>query len=82
MLHAKDGGKMLTERENVYWLAPEVIKADEYSKASDVWSLGCCIIEMLTTKPPWTEHGPNNEKVRKVIEQTRKPPKYPQGLSD
>lgn len=41
-----------TEGEDIrgspYWMAPEVVKGEGAGKPSDVWSLGCCIIEMLT----------------------------------
>lgn len=36
-----------------YWMAPEIVKGQGGGKPSDVWSLGCCIIEMVTGKPPW-----------------------------
>lgn len=31
-----------------YWMAPEVVKGLGAAKYSDVWSLGCCVYEMLT----------------------------------
>lgn len=35
------------------WMAPEVIELHGASTASDIWSLGCTIIELLTGKPPY-----------------------------
>ena len=35
------------------WLAPEIISLRGTSKASDIWAVGCCILEMLTGLPPY-----------------------------
>lgn len=37
------------------WMAPEVIKLSGASPASDIWSLGCTIIELITGKPPYSD---------------------------
>eukprot|EP00930_Biecheleria_cincta_P001375 TRINITY_DN102516_c0_g1_i1.p1 TRINITY_DN102516_c0_g1~~TRINITY_DN102516_c0_g1_i1.p1 ORF type:complete len:629 (+),score=75.76 TRINITY_DN102516_c0_g1_i1:87-1889(+) len=40
-------------RGSIPWMAPEVITQSGYGRRSDVWSLGCVIIEMATAKSPW-----------------------------
>jgi serine/threonine protein kinase len=39
-----------------YWMAPEVVQAAGTTSASDIWSLGCTVIELLTGHPPYWEH--------------------------
>ncbi|TQD92135.1 hypothetical protein C1H46_022292 [Malus baccata] len=38
-------------------MAPEVINGEYQGPESDVWSLGCTIIEMATGKPAWEDRG-------------------------
>lgn len=35
------------------WMAPEMLSQQQSGKKSDIWSLGCLVIEMLTAAPPW-----------------------------
>ena len=37
------------------WMAPEVIELKGASEKSDIWSLGCTVIELLTGRPPYSE---------------------------
>ena len=39
-------------------MAPEVIKLQGATTASDIWSLGCTIIELLTGNPPFGDLAP------------------------
>ncbi|KAK5702137.1 Protein kinase of the Mitotic Exit Network, partial [Elasticomyces elasticus] len=41
-----------------YWMAPEVIELSGASTASDIWSLGCTVIELLDGKPPYSNFAP------------------------
>ena len=34
-------------------MAPEVVKQNTYTDKGDIWSLGCCVVEMFTGVHPW-----------------------------
>ncbi|TDL16904.1 Pkinase-domain-containing protein [Rickenella mellea] len=36
-----------------YWMAPEVIEQSGATTASDIWSVGCVVIELLEGEPPY-----------------------------
>ncbi|KAJ8771473.1 hypothetical protein K2173_026650 [Erythroxylum novogranatense] len=47
----------LSFKGSPYWTAPEVIKnSNGCNLAVDIWSLGCTVLEMATTKPPWSQY--------------------------
>ncbi|XVF12526.1 hypothetical protein REPUB_Repub08aG0126000 [Reevesia pubescens] len=47
----------LSFKGSPYWLAPEVIRnSSGCNLAVDIWSLGCTVLEMATTKPPWSQY--------------------------
>ncbi|KAI9850157.1 MAG: hypothetical protein M1838_006044 [Thelocarpon superellum] len=41
-----------------YWMAPEVIELSGATTASDIWSVGCTVIELLEGKPPYHKLQP------------------------
>ncbi|KAM0908200.1 hypothetical protein ACQ4PT_015608 [Festuca glaucescens] len=61
-----------------YWMAPEVIEMSGVCAASDIWSVGCTVIELLTCSPPYYELQPMPALFR--IVQDVHPP-IPEGFS-
>lgn len=61
-----------------YWMAPEVIELTGATTASDIWSLGCTVIELLDGKPPYHTLPPMPALFRIVNDDH---PPLPQGAS-
>jgi serine/threonine protein kinase len=60
-------------------VAPEVIELKGASVKSDIWSLGCTIIELCTGKPPYSDLLPMTALFRIVEDEY---PPLPDGLSE
>ncbi|KMU72375.1 serine/threonine-protein kinase 3 [Coccidioides immitis RMSCC 3703] len=61
-----------------YWMAPEVIELSGATTASDIWSLGSTVIELLEGKPPYYKFQPMQALFRIVNDDH---PPLPQGAS-
>ncbi|GAA5904546.1 serine/threonine-protein kinase [Sporobolomyces salmoneus] len=61
-----------------YWMAPEVVDQTGATTASDIWSLGALVIELLTGKPPYHFLDPMPALFRIVNDDC---PPIPQGAS-
>ncbi|KAJ8526310.1 hypothetical protein K7X08_028787 [Anisodus acutangulus] len=55
--HITSCSSVLSFKGSPYWMAPEVVmNTSGYGLAVDIWSLGCTILEMATSKPPWSQY--------------------------
>lgn len=51
-------------------MAPEVFMKSEsggHGRAADIWSVGCCIIEMASGRRPWSDYDSNYQIMFKVL---------------
>uniref|UniRef100_A0A0D9ZRX4 non-specific serine/threonine protein kinase n=1 Tax=Oryza glumipatula TaxID=40148 RepID=A0A0D9ZRX4_9ORYZ len=56
-----------------YWMAPEVIEMSGVCAASDIWSVGCTVIELLTCAPPYYDLQPMPALFRIVQDSIQRP---------
>lgn len=55
---SKTGGNDNEVVGSPYWMAPEVIEQSGASTASDIWSVGCVVMELLEGRPPYGDLAP------------------------
>ncbi|CAM9816703.1 unnamed protein product, partial [Chrysoparadoxa australica] len=51
----KPGGELTSIRGTPFWMAPEVVRQEGSGPLSDVWSVGCTVVELVSGKPPFSE---------------------------
>ncbi|GAU31712.1 hypothetical protein TSUD_215130 [Trifolium subterraneum] len=73
------GGECEVPRGSPMWMAPEVIRREYQGPESDVWSLGCTLIEILTGNSPWEDRGIDT---LSRIGFSDELPEFPSGLSE
>ncbi|KAH9852020.1 Pkinase-domain-containing protein [Lenzites betulinus] len=55
------------------WMAPEVIELKGASTKSDIWSLGCTVVELLTGRPPYADIANSMSVMFRIVEDERPP---------
>jgi len=59
------------EKKDIYgvlpYVAPELLKEKEYSKASDIYGFGIIMIEILSEEPPYNDQAHGAELAIKFI---------------
>jgi len=63
------------------FMSPEVILEQRYSKKSDIWSVGCTILQMASGNPPFSEFS-NHIAALFHITASTDPPPVPDDLSE
>ncbi|KAL3633131.1 hypothetical protein CASFOL_026115 [Castilleja foliolosa] len=83
---AKRQKKSRKRKLEPYWrgtpmyLSPEAVIDNEQEAPSDVWAVGCIVLEMLTGKPVWDEE--NAEGILAKIGAINQTPKIPDEISE
>lgn len=62
-----------------YWMAPEVVELKTVTASSDIWSVGCLAIELLTGYPPYFDLQPLSA-LYNIVQDSHPP--LPNGASD
>ena len=77
--------KLLLVRKGVKkpfnYLAPEILLYEAKSLKSDIWSLGCLIIELISNKPAWGSESTNIKYIMDALRKKQRP-RYPENISD
>ena len=63
------------------WIAPETVRLNKSTRFSDIWSIGCTVLEMFNGFPPWSEHK-NQLEVLSCIYKCKEPPPIPEEASE
>jgi len=69
----------------ILWMAPEVLQSQgkKCSLKSDVWSVGCCLVETATARQPWSEKDIDNVfHAWRTIVMSQETPALPDGLPE
>ena len=65
-----------------FWMAPEALQGVEQSFASDIWSLGCTVVEMCQGCPPWVDLPLSFATIIRKIACSDEDPPLPEDLSE
>ncbi|KAL0740649.1 hypothetical protein Bca4012_082162 [Brassica carinata] len=64
------------------FMAPEVARGEKQGSESDIWAVGCTVIEMATGSPPWTEAREDPVSVLYRVGYSGETPELPYSLTE
>uniref|UniRef100_A0A1I8FX53 ANK_REP_REGION domain-containing protein n=1 Tax=Macrostomum lignano TaxID=282301 RepID=A0A1I8FX53_9PLAT len=79
-LSGKRAQQQMSLEGTPYWMAPEVVLEAGHGAKSDCWSVGCTLLEMATTRPPFADMPPMAA-IFAIGNGEPKPPTLPQEFS-
>lgn len=74
-------GHQMSMKGTPFFMAPEVVLQQDVGRQSDLWSVGCCVVEMGTSKPPFSGQFSNVAALLFHIARNVTPPVLPESLS-
>lgn len=63
------------------FMAPEMLLKRKCGRRVDVWSLGCAVLEMVTTRPPWADAFKHPVEIIAHFSENPGPPPLPENLA-
>jgi hypothetical protein len=62
------------------YIAPEILKREKVGRQSDIWSVGCCVLEMYTLSLPFSGQFSNDFSLMYTMANMKEPPKVPNNI--
>ena len=59
------------------YIAPEILKRERVGRQSDIWSVGCCVLEMYTLSLPFSGQFSNDFSLMYTMANMKEPPNVP-----
>jgi serine/threonine protein kinase len=79
--HHEESGAIFNDfKGSILWMAPEVITLKPVGRRSDIWSLGCTLIELASAQHPWNGIKDLSQLIEELERQNI--PKIPDNLSE
>ncbi|CAM9799785.1 unnamed protein product, partial [Laminaria digitata] len=78
--HGGDGVEMSMKGTPLF-MAPEMLLKRKCGRRVDVWSLGCAVLEMVTTRPPWADTFKHPVEIIAHFSENPGPPPLPSDLA-
>lgn len=78
--HSNDDGVEMSMKGTPLFMAPEMLLKRKCGRRVDIWSLGCAVIEMITTRPPWADIFKHPVEIIQHFSENPGPPALPSNL--